>query len=76
MPEMCIRDRALACLLLEKPDMLFLDEPTNHLDIGTLKWLEQYLRGYKGTIVMVSHDRSFLDQMATRIFDCLLYTSL
>ena len=39
---------ALACLLLEKPDILFLDEPTNHLDIGTLRWLEQYLKGYKG----------------------------
>ncbi len=60
---------ALACLLLEKPDILFLDEPTNHLDIGTLKWLEQYLKGYKGTIIMVSHDRYFLDQMATRIFE-------
>ena len=60
---------ALACLLLEKPDLLFLDEPTNHLDIGTLKWLEQYLKGYKGTIIMVSHDRYFLDQMATRIFE-------
>ena len=60
---------ALACLLLEKPDILFLDEPTNHLDIGTLKWLEQYLKSYKGTIVMVSHDRYFLDQMTNRIFE-------
>ncbi|MDD6044005.1 MAG: ABC-F family ATP-binding cassette domain-containing protein [Eubacteriaceae bacterium] len=60
---------ALACLLLEKPDILFLDEPTNHLDIGTLKWLEQYLKGYKGTIIIVSHDRYFLDQMANRIFE-------
>lgn len=60
---------ALALLLLEKPDILFLDEPTNHLDIGTLKWLEQYLKGYRGTIVIVSHDRYFLDQMATRIFE-------
>jgi len=60
---------ALACLLLEKPDILFLDEPTNHLDIGTLKWLEQYLKSYKGTIIMVSHDRYFLDQMANRIFE-------
>ena len=60
---------ALACLLLEKPDILFLDEPTNHLDIGTLKWLEQYLKSYKGTIIMVSHDRYFLDQMTNRIFE-------
>ena len=57
---------ALACLLLKKPDILFLDEPTNHLDIGTLKWLEQYLKSYKGTIVLVSHDRYFLDQTVTR----------
>lgn len=60
---------ALACLLLKKPDLLFLDEPTNHLDIGTLKWLEQYLKAYKGTILLVSHDRYFLDQTVTRIFE-------
>ncbi len=60
---------ALACLLLKKPDLLFLDEPTNHLDIGTLKWLEQYLKTYKGTILLVSHDRYFLDQTVNRIFE-------
>jgi ATP-binding cassette subfamily F protein 3 len=60
---------ALACLLLKKPDILFLDEPTNHLDIGTLKWLEQYLKGYSGTVILISHDRYFLDQTVTRIFE-------
>ena len=60
---------ALAVLLLEKPDILFLDEPTNHLDIGTLKWLEQYLKGYRGTMVIVSHDRYFLDETVNRIFE-------
>jgi len=60
---------ALACLLLKKPDILFLDEPTNHLDIGTLRWLEQYLAGYRGTIILVSHDRYFLDQTVNRIFE-------
>lgn len=60
---------ALACLLLEKPDVLFLDEPTNHLDIGTLKWLEQYLKSYTGTMIIVSHDRYFLDSTVNRIFE-------
>ncbi|MCR5481856.1 MAG: ABC-F family ATP-binding cassette domain-containing protein [Clostridia bacterium] len=60
---------ALACLLLKKPDLLFLDEPTNHLDIGTLKWLEQYLKSYSGTILFISHDRYFLDQTVNRIFE-------
>ena len=60
---------ALAVLLLEKPDILMLDEPTNHLDIGTLKWLEQYLKSYKGTMIIVSHDRYFLNETVTRIFE-------
>lgn len=60
---------ALACLLLKKPDILLLDEPTNHLDIGTLKWLEQYLKSYQGTVMIVSHDRYFLDQSVNRIFE-------
>ncbi len=60
---------SLACLLMEKPDILLLDEPTNHLDISTLRWLEQYLSSYKGTVIIVSHDRYFLDQVAKRIFE-------
>ncbi len=60
---------ALAALLLKKPDILLLDEPTNHLDIGTLKWLEQYLKAYTGTIILISHDRYFLDQTVNRIFE-------
>ena len=60
---------ALVALLLKKPDLLLLDEPTNHLDIGMLKWLEQYLAQYKGTIIVVSHDRYFLNETVSRIFD-------
>ena len=60
---------ALAALLLEKPDILLLDEPTNHLDIDTLRWLEQYLAAYKGTVLIVSHDRYFLDKVVNRIFE-------
>ena len=59
---------ALGMLLLKKPDILFLDEPTNHLDISTLKWLEQYLRNYQGTVLIISHDRYFLDHTVNRIF--------
>ena len=58
---------ALAKLLLEQPDLLILDEPTNHLDFKTLTWLEGYLKGYKGSVLIVSHDRYFLDKVCTRI---------
>lgn len=59
----------LARLLLEEPDLLILDEPTNHLDISTLFWLEDYLQTYKGAMILVSHDRYFLDRLCTRIFE-------
>jgi ATP-binding cassette, subfamily F, member 3 len=60
---------ALGKLLLTKPDILILDEPTNHLDIDTLSWLEQYLQGYDGAILIVSHDRYFLDKVVTQVYE-------
>ncbi|NNF03082.1 MAG: ABC-F family ATP-binding cassette domain-containing protein [Rhodothermales bacterium] len=56
---------ALARLLLTEPDVLLLDEPTNHLDLDSIEWLEDYLKNYPGTVVLVSHDRTFLDRMTT-----------
>lgn len=60
---------ALAKLLLTNPDILILDEPTNHLDIETLSWLEQYLQGYEGAILIVSHDRYFLDKVVNQVYE-------
>jgi ATP-binding cassette subfamily F protein 3 len=60
---------ALGKLLLTKPDLLILDEPTNHLDIDTLSWLEGYLQSYPGAILIVSHDRYFLDKVVNQVFE-------
>ncbi len=60
---------SLGKLLLSQPDLLILDEPTNHLDIETLTWLEQYLQGYKGAVLIVSHDRYFMDKVVSIIYE-------
>ena len=60
---------ALGAMLLREPDLMLLDEPTNHLDIPTLKWLEAYLKNYRGTLMIISHDRYFLDKCVNRIFE-------
>ena len=62
----------LAKILLSKPDVLLLDEPTNHLDIESIEWFEDYLKGFRGSIMMVSHDRKFLDNVTTRTVEILL----
>ncbi|AZB41990.1 ABC transporter ATP-binding protein [Bacillus sp. FJAT-42376] len=59
----------LGQILLQEPDLLLLDEPTNHLDIRAVEWLEQFLKDYKGTVLLISHDRHFLDAVATKMMD-------
>jgi len=60
---------AFVKLLLQKPDVLLLDEPTNHLDINTIEWLEGYLKEYRGSVVLVSHDRRFVDKIADTVYE-------
>ena len=60
---------ALGKLLLQKPDLIILDEPTNHLDMNSIAWLETYLMNYKGAVIIVSHDRYFLDRIATKVIE-------
>lgn len=60
---------ALGKLLVQKPDLIMLDEPTNHLDMNSIRWLETYLMNYRGTVLVVSHDRYFLDRTVTKILE-------
>ena len=62
---------ALCKLLLKNPDVLLLDEPTNHLDLDAIEWLEDYLKSYKGTMFIISHDRFFLDAISNKTFELL-----
>jgi ATP-binding cassette subfamily F protein 3 len=59
----------LAKMILQEPDLLLLDEPTNHLDLPSIEWLEKYLEHYKGSVIIVSHDKFFLDRMVTKIVE-------
>ena len=62
---------ALCKLLLRSPEILLLDEPTNHLDLEAIEWLEENLKSYKGTVLIVSHDRFFLDAVTNRTFQVI-----
>lgn len=64
---------SLAKLLVQKPDILLLDEPTNHLDLESITWLEGFLRGYKGAVILVSHDRYFLDRIVTKVIEVFMH---
>ena len=64
---------SLAKLLVQKPDILLLDEPTNHLDLASINWLEGFLRGYKGAVIIVSHDRYFLDRIVTKVIEVFMH---
>lgn len=64
---------ALARLLVRKPDILLLDEPTNHLDLSSIAWLENFLKGYKGAVILVSHDRYFLDRIVTKVVEVFMH---
>ena len=66
---------SLAKLLLQSPDLIILDEPTNHLDIASISWLETYLKSYKGAVLIVSHDRYFLDRIVTKVIELEFGTS-
>lgn len=63
-----LRRAGLARALVEEPDILLLDEPTNHLDLDAIQWLEEYLKGYRGTLLCISHDRTFLANITTQVF--------
>ncbi|MDZ5010466.1 ATP-binding cassette domain-containing protein, partial [Clostridium perfringens] len=62
---------ALCKLLLKNPDIILLDEPTNHLDLEAIEWLEEYLKNYKGTVLVISHDRFFLDAVTNNTFEVI-----
>lgn len=64
---------SLAKLLVRKPDILLLDEPTNHLDLASITWLEGFLKGYKGAVILVSHDRYFLDRIVTKVVEIFMH---